>query len=293
MIAAVVLTFSAPAGMLETCVDSLLAAQGIDRVIVVDNGTLASSRLAGVRRRALQVELIVAGANLGYAGGMNIGIARALEAGADHVLLLNDDVVVDRGFVSPLAAEMALDARIGAVQPKLLFAAEGPPIVNSVGVELGHDGAGRDIGIGEPDGPMFQATREIGLFTGGAVLLRAEFLRAVGRFDERYFLYYEDVDLGLRGRRAGWTYRCVPASVVRHRGSASTSSAEVADRVAFLRERNRLWIVLRYRPVGDVVRAVWLSIRRLRHPPRWVHARALAAGLGSVPRLIVARVRRH
>ncbi len=291
--AAVVLTFSAPADMLEACVDSLLAAQGIDRVIVVDNGTLASSRLATDRRRTLQVELIVTGANLGYAGGMNIGIARALDAGADHVVLLNDDVVVDRGFVTPLVVEMANGTSIGAVQPKLLFATQGPPIINSVGVELGRDGAGRDIGIGEPDGPSFEETREIGLFTGGAVLLRAEFLRTVGRFDERYFLYYEDVDLGLRGRRAGWTYRCVPASVVRHRGSASTSSAEVANRVTFLRERNRLWILLRYRPFGDVVRGVWLSVRRLRHPPRRVHARALAAGLGSVPRLMVARVRRH
>jgi hypothetical protein len=288
VIAAVVLTFAAPDGMLEACVDSLLDAQGIDCLIVVDNGDRAADRLKG-----RPLDLIVMGANLGYAGGMNAGIDRALDGGADHVLVLNDDVVVEPGFVVALVAELATDARIGAVQPKLLYDDGDPPIVNSVGVELGHDGAGRDIGIGEPDGPTFMATREIELFTGGAVLLRAEFLRAVGRFDERYFLYYEDIDLGLRGRKAGWTFRCVPASVVHHRGSAATSGPAVANRVRFLRERNRLWILLRYRPFGDLSRGLWLSIRRLRHPPRMVHARALVAGLGSAPRLLAQRVRRR
>jgi len=288
VIAAVVLTFAAPDGMLEACVDSLVAAPGIDHLIVVDNGNLAAERLSGRR-----LDVIVTGANLGYAGGMNAGIERALNGGADHVLVVNDDVVVDAGFIAPLLAELMTDARIGAVQPKLLFDTGDPPIVNSVGVELGRDGAGHDIGLGEPDGPAFAATREIELFTGGAVLLRAEFLRAVGHFDERFFLYYEDVDLGLRGSRAGWTYRCVPASVVRHRGSASTSDVSVANRVRFLRERNRLWILLGHRSLGDVARGVWLSVRRLRHHPRRVHAHALAAGLGSAPRLLLSRVRRR
>jgi GT2 family glycosyltransferase len=177
------------------------------------------------------------------------------------------------------------------VQPKLLFAArcDGADVVNSVGVVLGRDGAGTDLGHGELDGAAFVGPRDIGLFTGGAVVLRADFLRDVGLFDSRYFLYYEDVDLGLRGGVRGWRYRCAPDSRVRHRGSASTS--QVGARTAYLRERNRLWILLRHRPLGDTARGVWLSLRRLRHPPRLIHARALGAAMVAAPRLVISRFR--
>jgi GT2 family glycosyltransferase len=156
-------------------------------------------------------------------------------------------------------------------------------------VELDRYGAGRDVGHGEPDGPQFDGTRDLELFTGGAILLRADFLREVGLFDERFFLYYEDVDLGLRGRRRGWRYRYVGASTVRHHGGVSTSKD--GRRTAYLRERNRLWILLRHRSLRDLARGAWLSARRLRHPPRSVHARAMLAGLAAAPRLVLARLR--
>lgn len=281
----VVLTYDAPAGMLERCVASVVDSGDASSILVVDNGHRAASRLRGTA-----CEVITTGSNLGYAGGMNVGIRLALARGAEAVALLNDDVEVDPGWLGPLTVELA-DQRVGAVQPKLLFASrlDGVVVVNSAGVELGRDGAGRDIGHGEPDGPGFDGARDLELFTGGAVLLRAELLRDVGLFDERFFLYYEDVDLGLRGRRRGWRYRYVGASTVRHHGGASSSKD--SGRTAYLRERNRLWILVRHRPSGELARGAWLSLRRLRHPPRWVHARALAAGAAAVPRLLLARLR--
>jgi len=123
------------------------------------------------------------------------------------------------------------------------------------------------------------------------VLFRSEFLRDVGLFDERFFLYYEDVDLGLRGSARGWVYRCAPASRVRHRGGTSTS--QVAARTRYLRERNRLWILVRHRPAADLARGLWLSVRRVRHRPRVLHARALLAGVAAAPRLAVARFRKR
>jgi hypothetical protein len=281
----VVLTYDAPVGMLEACVGSLIAGGDEVRVIVVDNGTSAAGRLGDV-----ECEVVTTGENLGYAGGVNAGLRLALERGADAIAVLNDDVEVVPGWLAPLRRELD-DVRVGVVQPKLLFAAQrdGADIVNSVGVVLGPDGAGNDIGHGDVDGVRHAGARDIDLFTGGAVLFRAEFLRDVGLFDERYFLYYEDVDLGLRGRARGWRYRCAPDSCVRHRGSTSTS--EVGDLTTYLRERNRLWVLFRHRPLTDIARGVWLSVRRLRHPPRRVHARAFAAGLAGVPRLVVARLR--
>ena len=307
MIAVVVLTYSAPPGMLEDCVESVVASvmtAGGTRMYVVDNGSSAAARL-DARSDFVGCELIVTGSNRGFAGGMNVGIERALADGAAIVVLLNDDVVVEPDWLggllaafgdgrSPSIDDAHADGRgggrekIGAVQPMLLAAGSEPPLVNSLGVQLGPDGAGRDIGIGEAP-PTDLSVRSIELFTGGAVALSAAFLRDVGMFDERYFLYYEDVDLGLRGASRGWTYRCAPASRVWHRGSVSTSRRPT--RTAYLRERNRLWILVRHRGIGDIGRGYWLSVRRLRHRPRIVHLRALGAGLGSIPRLSILRIR--
>ncbi len=281
MIAVVVLTYRPAPGMLAECLASVIASGDADRVIVVDNG--GGGATAALPDDLLAAVEVVTAENHGFGAGVNAGLHRALAEGADAVAVLNDDVTVEPGWLLWLAAEMARDPRIGAVQPKLLVAGSEPPVVNSVGVVVGPDGAGTDLGHGRLDGPAFQGTTEIGAFTGGAVLLRAGFVRITNGFDERYFLYYEDVDLSRRGAALGWRYRCVAASVVHHRGSVTT--ALLGDERAFYRERNRLWAAVRFEPPRSVVRAVWLSVRRLRHEPRRVHARALVAGLRAAPRI--------
>ncbi len=280
MLAVVVLTFDPPAGALAACLASVAAGGDVDLLVVVDNGSRAAEVVAGCEL-AVPVELLPTGRNLGYAGGMNAGIDHALAGGATMVALLNDDVWVEPGWLGPLRAALDDDDRVGAVQPMLVFDTD-PPTVNSLGVQLGADGAGRDVGYGEPL-PTDTSPRPISMFTGGAVLLSAQFLREVGSFDDRYFLYYEDVDLALRGAETGWRYMCRPDSVVHHLGSATMQGRP--DVAVFHRERNRLWVLVRHRPVGDLVRGLWLSVRRVRHPPRRVHARALVAGLAAMPRL--------
>ena len=81
-------------------------------------------------------------------------------------------------------------------------------------------------------------------------------------------MYYEDVDLSLRGAERGWEYRCIPASRVVHEGGVSASHESVRLRTTHLRERNRLWVALRFRPLDVAARALWLSVRRLRWAPR-------------------------
>jgi GT2 family glycosyltransferase len=283
VIAVVIVTFSAEAAMLTACVDSVLAAGGADRVIVVDNGTRATVEAP--------VELIRASRNLGFGGGANLGFRRAAELGATMVALLNDDIEVEAGWLEPLQKSLDENPSLGAVQPKLLFAASDPARVNSMGVVVGPDGAGNDIGYGEIDGPRFDDDRQIEAFTGGAVLFRDEFLTNTSGFDETYFLYYEDIDLARRGAELGWSYRCVPASRVWHRVSTSTSL--LGDRARYLQERNRLRAVFRFGSRGQIARAVWLSVRRLRWTPRLTHARALTAGIASAPRNLLARRHRR
>jgi GT2 family glycosyltransferase len=203
--------------------------------------------------------------------------------------LLNDDVTVRHGWVEPLVEALGATG-VGAVQPKLLNAGSTPPRINSLGVRIGRDGAGTDIGDGTLD-VVVGAPSPIERFTGGAVMFSAEFLRATGGFDERFFLYYEDADLAARGAALGWTYRLVPQSVVEHARSAS--AAVDPDRTWYLRERNRLWHAFRHCDAGTQARAVWLSIRRLRHEPAAANRRALLAGLAGMPSAYWRRARRR
>ena len=284
MLAAVIVTFRPPEGMLARAVDSVLEGGGVDLVVVVDNGNLAT-RVLGTRLQRTEgcrVEVLQSPENLGFGAGANVGFRRCLAAGASFVALLNDDVHVDPDWTVPLMAAMQANPRLGAVQPKLLFADSHPPRVNSVGVSLDRFGAGNDIGIDELDGPSFVDAADIEMFTGGAVLFRCEFLDDTKMFDEHWFLYYEDVDLALRGARLGWRYRCEPSSVVWHHGSASAVS--LGARTRFLQERNRLWALARHGSLRSMCRGLLLSVRRLRHAPREAHAKALFSGVAGMPR---------
>jgi GT2 family glycosyltransferase len=277
VIAAVVVTFSAPAEVLDRCLRSVSDAGGVDRLVVVDTGGAAKVADDLVDR----VELIRTD-NRGYGAAANVGFAAVNEAPA--IALLNDDVVVSDGWLAPLIAAMRPDG-VGAVQPALL----GPVgDVVSLGVELDRYGAGTDVGEGEPL-PVDRSACEIAMFTGGAVLFDVEFLRSTGGFDERWFLYYEDVDLAQRGRRLGWRYLVAPASTVEHRRGTSTGARP--DETRFLQERNRLWTTFRFGSVATMARGTWLSVRRLRHEPVKVHRRALFAGIGGAPRRWFERLR--
>lgn len=256
---------------LVACVESLDAAGGLTHLIVVDNGGAVDIE-AGPTRTILRPIR-----NGGFGAGANAGFSVAVSLGADVVVLLNDDVTVPDGWLVPLVSELLDHADVGAVQPMLVFS--GATQVNSLGVAIGGDGAGRDVGLGAPVGSIDRAPHDIDVFTGGAVAFRPEFLADTAGFDERYFLYYEDVDLARRGTRLGWRYRCVPASVIEHRKGSSTDA--LGDRVVYLRERNRLWSAFRNERASVVAGALWLSIRRGRHAPHGVHLRALVVGVGG------------
>ncbi len=268
---------------LAACVESLDAAGGLDHIVIVDNG----GNVLMEERSGLTV--VRPTHNVGFGAGANAGFVVAESMRAEVVVLLNDDLRVDEGWLDPLVSSLADEADLGAVQPMLVFP-DDPTRVNSLGVEVGADGAGVDIGIGDPVSAVDRRARDIEAFTGGAVAFRRDFLDDTGGFDERYFLYYEDVDLARRGARLGWRCRCVPTSVVMHRKGASTEA--LGDRLVYLRERNRLWSAFRNESPRIIAGAVWLSIRRVRHAPRGVHAQALAVGVGGGLKRLGERRRR-
>jgi N-acetylglucosaminyl-diphospho-decaprenol L-rhamnosyltransferase len=271
----------------RACLASLAASSDVDgapvvRTIVVDNG---GGPIVPAGDYGPGVDDVVRVENRGFGAAANTGIRLAQRTSEAPVAVLNDDVEVDGGWLTPLLGVLAGNDRIGAVQPMLLR--HGTNLINSIGVDLDRFAAGSDRGLGAPVSTL-GAPSAIDIFTGGAVLFRSAFVDETGGFDERYFLYYEDVDLALRGAEMGWTYRCETASVVHHHGGATTDALG-DDRVRY-QERNRLWTAVRFASPSTVARAFWLSTRKLRHPPRDVHARALAGGLAGLPGALARRV---
>src|SRR5262249_14454479 len=145
-----------------------------------------------VERRFPDVELIRNGANLGFAGGCNVGIRRALERGADWALLLNNDAIAEPGLAAALAR--AADARrdAGVLACKVLFE-DGATVMYagaSFDATLGY--SGRRTGFGEPD--TFDERRDVDRADGAAMAVSRAALERVGLLDERLFAYVEDVD---------------------------------------------------------------------------------------------------
>jgi len=184
-------------------------------------------------------------------------------------------------------------------QPVLLHpAAEPVEAINNAGTITLPDGSVADRGFLEPDAGQFDEPEDIEGWSAAAVVLRRSFLDDVGGFDERLFLYYEDVDLSIRGRRRGWRYRYVPSSVVRHDHSAAART--VRPLVRHLSARNRLVVLSKHAPVAiaaravrdlgtDISRTIWIDVvraRRAGRAPRWDEATALLRVAGGYGRLL-------
>lgn len=269
-ISIIVVTYNS-ARDVDACFSSLARARlGGAEVTVVDNASTDGTP-ALVRERFPWVTVVDAGSNLGFAGGNDLAIARALAAGAEWVYLLNPDTDVDPGFLEEALAVGDADPLAAAVQSLLLLHPDRDR-VNTAGNEIHFLGFGYCGAYRAPRASVPDEAREIAFASGAAVLLRASALREVGGFDERLFMYQEDQDLGIRLRLRGWRARLAPRSLVWHHYAFSRN-----PRKFFFLERNRY-----------VVLAKTLRLRSLAVLAPFLLAAdlallALAAGQGWLP----------
>ena len=168
------------------------------------------------------VELIRAGVNLGFAGGNNAGIRRALDRGADWVLLVNNDATVEPGIVEALAAAAAARPDAGVLACKVLFADSDRLWYAGAGFNP-YLGRSRHERFGKPDEPG-SAARHRARHGSGMAVSRAA-IEAAGLLDEEFFLYAEDLEWCLRIQAAGFAVVYVPEARVRHRVTASSGGA--------------------------------------------------------------------
>jgi len=226
-------------GLLASLARQTVAPQ---RVIVVDNASGDGSP-AWLALTHPAVDVLPLARNTGFAGAANRGIAAAR---TEAVALVNTDVELGDDWLEHALGALAADAGRAAVAGKLVSMTD-PGIVDDAGDFLRRDGVCEQRGRFHHDDGRFDEAGEIFSACAGAAVLRTEAVRAVGGFDERFFLYLEDVDLGLRLRLAGWRCWYEPRAVARHAGGGSAQHSERP--IAAWAQRNTLLLVLRAFPL--------------------------------------------
>jgi GT2 family glycosyltransferase len=253
------------ARLLGPCLDSLAGQEGVAEVLVVDNGSTDGSAEL-LRERG--VEVVALRQNIGFAAAVNLGAARTT---APAILSLNADTVLEPGAVVALATALETDQGLGGLQPRILQLEEGagrdPETARlySAGMALLADGRAIETGAGEAQSPAYRERREIFGVCGAACLLRRELFADLGGYDESYFAFYEDVDLNVRARIAGWRFEYEPAAVVWHLGNASWQ-AEAPKPSAWnarLVARNRIVTQAKFIPAGALPRIAVVELGSL------------------------------
>jgi GT2 family glycosyltransferase len=295
--------------LLPRCLGSL-GGQGVDvELLVVDNGS-ADGSLAYLEEEG--IPHLSLPRNVGFAAAVNLGAGRV---GADTVLVLNADTALEPGCVGALLDALERDPALGGVQPRILQLEGGAGSRSSVtrtatalpdpagarlysaGQALTADGRAFELEAGEAQPARLPDAHEVFGVCGAACLLRRELFADLGGYDESYFAFYEDVDLNVRGRIAGWRFAYVPEAVVWHVGNASWSAgferpgAENARLVA----RNRLATQVKFMPLSALPRILAVEGGALARAASQRRLRATLAGklaaLRWLPRLLPERRR--
>lgn len=194
------------------CVDSLKSLVYPNfRIVVLDNCSTNDSVIR-IREAHPDITLIETGANLGFAGGNNVGIRYALEQGAKYIWLLNNDAIVEPTALTALVEVAEDDPKIGVVG-SALFYMDSPNKVQAWG--------GGQVSLITGRASHLLAPGELHYITGASMLLRGEALGREGLLDEGYFMYWEDADICFRLRRVGWKLAVAEKSLVFHKESAS------------------------------------------------------------------------
>ncbi len=252
--------------LLDSCLDAL-GGQGASRVLVVDNGSEPDE----VRRIAARdgVFLLPLGTNRGFAAASNAGAVDARLKALPFLAFVNNDAVLEPGYLAACTAALEADPGLSAVQGVVLDA--GGRLVDGLGIAWNGRCEAVQVGHGEAPpsaGPPFAVSG----VSGTAPVFRRSAFESASGFAGSFFAWYEDADLSLRLLRAGGRFACVPSARARHVGSATgRRTPELKWRLLF---RNRARTLRRNLAVGERLRAL------LRHPVPLSALRAAVAEIG-------------
>lgn len=249
--------------VLEACLRAL-ESQTVDEfeVIVIDNSGTGRVGAWGAHVSP-RMRVISNQRNVGFGAAVNQAFRAST---APYLATLNDDAVADPHWLEMLLADAEAHPRTGMFASEVRLAGTGK--LDSAGMLIASDGSSKQ----RPQIALANAKDAL-LPSGSAALYRRAMLEEIGLFDESFFLYCEDTDLGLRAQWAGWGCRYVPGAAVEHRYSHSAGRASPLK--AYYVERNRLYTIVKNFPAGMLWAAPFASVARY-----FWHLAALISGRG-------------
>jgi GT2 family glycosyltransferase len=228
--------------LLRACLESLSKQSGVQiEIIVVDNGSTDGSAEM-VENCSLPIKLIRNAENRGFCEANNQGFAAA---NGEWIALLNNDAEAEPNWLASMVAAVRSDPTIGMIASKILVW-EDPTIIDKTGHLIYLDGQNRGRGSGQRDVGQFDRVEEVLWPDGCAAMYKRDMIRQIGGFDEDFFAYGDDAELGLRGRIAGWKCVYAPGAVVKHHRGATLGVLSTA-RIELI-ERNRVLLAVKLFP---------------------------------------------
>ena len=223
---------------------------GLVKLYIVDNAS-SEETASYLKDKAPEAELIINKGNDGFAKGNNDAILKAIEESFDYVFLLNMDTIADKSALSKLVESIEKNDKIGAVQSRLMLHPDKERI-NSLGNSTHFLGFGFCLSYGDKyEEEKVKDLEKIFYPSGAAVLFRVSVLKELGLFDEDYFMYSEDQDLGWRIWLAGYLCALSKDSVVYHKYEFARSISKY-----YYMDRNRIITALKnYRLVTLIILA--------------------------------------
>lgn len=233
---------------LEQCLQSFRRADYPNLKLIVIDSAADDAHVRQMQQRFPEADWVATAENVGYTGGNNLGIARALEHGSDYILLVNADTeCVASDFIGRLVSFMELNPRVALAGPRV-YLRRRSAVQNTV---LRYPSLTRNLvdWFGFRFFPQLyersgDEVRSAEMLNGVCVMLRAAAVREVGAFDPRFFMYVEDADLGLRLRKAGWLLAYVPVeSIIHHQ---KETGYELEGSVSLLLRRNAVYFLMKH-----------------------------------------------
>lgn len=276
---------------LKTCLDSI-ARQTVQplETILVDNGSTDDS-VAFVRNGYPWVTVLLLTSNHGFAVAVNRGIEHSR---GEFVALLNNDIELDPRWLEVLAGSLAAQIGAGAASGKMVNFFD-RTMLDGAGDAMTRFGSPYTRGFGEPDDGRYNSKEPVfGVCAGAAVFRRSLFDR-VGKFDEDFISYYEDVDLAFRAQLAGFTFWYIPEAVCYHkRGATGNTMLHLPIR---MQERNLTLFYLKNFPLALLAKQLpFILASRVRRMYRSTRAgygkatlRGFLEGLALVPLMLKKR----
>jgi len=292
----IILTTNALAMTKEQLIDiAKLEVNGLDcECMVVDNGSGDGTEeaLCDYKLPNMDFKFIQSGANLGFAGGNNVGIKDAVKRGFDYIILMNNDLILPKDIVTKLVDYMEENPDVGASSPKMYFAkgyeflkdkykeSELGKVIWYAGGKIDRKNAySSHRGVDEVDHGQFDKVTDTDFANGATVIVRKEVFEKIGYLDASFFLYWEDADFSERARKSGYKVTYYSGTCMWHKVSASTGGSGSPTNDYFL-TRNRVYFAMRYLSLRTKFAVVRDTFRLLFVGRTWQRWGALDALLG-------------